>query len=238
MRRMCPDVLVPELPDDVAARPYWLRALPATWPVRLTEEDSRRSDMYLAERRRSAVRERAVSFEDYLRDLDQTLVVARASPATLARVAQMHLRTNQFNLTTQRYDDAAIKAMMEDDRYVVLLGRALDKFGDHGIVICATAQIDGADATIRSFLMSCRVIGREVETTFLGVLLKFLVERGVRHVLGMYVPTKKNDLVRDFYKTAGFSHLRSEGSTQLWGWDLTGSRPLPGSKLIEVQWET
>jgi FkbH-like protein len=237
MRRMCPEVVVPELPDDPAARPQWLRALAATWPVRLTEEDSRRSDMYIAERQRVAVRERAVSFEDYLRDLDQTLVIAKVSPSTLTRAAQMHLRTNQFNLTTERYDDAAIQAMMEDDRCVVLLGRALDKFGDHGIVVCATARIDGGDATIQSFLMSCRVIGREVETTFLGELLKFLGERGAQQVRGAYIPTKKNDLVSDFYKDAGFSHLGSQGQTQHWGWDLAESRQLPGSKLIEVQWE-
>ena len=183
------------------------------------------------------MRERAVSFDDYLRDLDQTLVIARASPATLTRVAQMHLRTNQFNLTTERYDAAAIKAMIEDDRCVVLLGRALDKFGDHGIVICATARVDGGDATIQSFLMSCRVIGREVETTFLGELLKLLGERGAGRVQGAYIPTKKNDLVRDFYEKEGFSRLSSLGKTEVWGWDLSVARPLPGSNLVKVQWE-
>jgi FkbH-like protein len=237
MRRMCPEVIVPEMPDDPAARPQWLRGLAVTWPVRLTEEDLRRSDMYVAERQRNVVRERAVSFEDYLRDLDQTLVIQKVAPASVARAAQMHLRTNQFNLTTERYDDAAITSMMKDGRSMVVLGRALDKFGDHGLVICATARVDGEQAIIQSFLMSCRVIGRMVEQTFLGELLRHLANRGARRVTGAYIPTKKNGLVKDFYRGAGLIHLDSEGPKEIWGWDLTDGRPLPGSNLITVRWE-
>ena len=238
MRRMCPQVIVPEMPDDPAARPLWLRALAVTWPVRLTDEDLRRSDMYAAERHRNVVRERAVSFDDYLSDLEQTLVIQKVGPASVARAAQMHLRTNQFNLTTERYDDAAITGMMKDDRCVVVLGRALDKFGDHGLVICATARVDGEQAVIQSLLMSCRVIGRMVEQTFLGELLRSLAGRGARHVKGAYIPTKKNGLVKDFYQGAGFTHLGSEGQREIWGWDLTDGRPLPGSNLITIRWDT
>jgi FkbH-like protein len=235
MRRMCPEVIVPELPDDVAARPHWLRALAVTWPVRLTAEDARRSDMYIAERQRNVVRERAVSFDDYLRDLDQTLIIQKVGPGSIARAAQMHLRTNQFNLTTERYDDAAITAMMNDERCVVVLGRALDKFGDHGLVICATARVESEQAVIQSFLMSCRVIGRMVEQTFLGELLRSLGELGARRVTGAYIPTKKNALVKDFYRGAGFAHLKTEGQAEIWGWDLTDGKPLPGSNLITVR---
>jgi predicted enzyme involved in methoxymalonyl-ACP biosynthesis len=128
--------------------------------------------------------------------------------------------------------------MLEDpDRYVVLHGQALDKFGDHGIVICATAQIEGDTAQLQSLLMSCRVVGRAIETAFLGVLLKQLVERGVRTVRGAYIPTKKNALVRELYKTAGFSALAPEGETEHWLWEM-GSSELPEADLISVQWET
>src|SRR3990170_390718 len=191
-----------------ASRPLWLRALAVTWPTRLTEEDSRRSDMYLTEKRRASVRETAVSFQAYLRGLDQTLVVRHADSGAIGRVAQMHLRTNQFNLTTERYDEAVIRAMVDDpDRFVVLHGQALDKFGDHGIVICATARIEGEKAELQSFLMSCRVVGRAIETAFLGAFLEELAKRGLRSVRGVYIPTKKNALVKDFYRTAGFAAL-------------------------------
>jgi len=229
---------VPELPTDPASRPLWLRALAVTWPTRLTEEDSRRSDMYLAEKRRAGLRESAVSFQDYLRGLDQTLIVRPANADAIGRVAQMHLRTNQFNLTTERYDEAVVKGMVDDpDGHVVLHGQALDKFGDHGIVICATARIEGDTAQLQSFLMSCRVVGRAIETAFLGALLKELAERGVRTVRAAYIPTKKNALVRDFYKSAGFSALASEGETEHWLWEM-GSAGSLGADLIGVRWET
>ena len=238
MRRMCPELTVPELPADPAMRPLWLRALAVTWPTRLTEEDSRRSDMYLAEKRRAGVRDSAVSFQDYLIGLDQTLIVRPSNADSIGRVAQMHLRTNQFNLTTERYDEAAIKRMVDAaDRHVVLHGQALDKFGDHGIVICATARIEGDTAQLQSFLMSCRVVGRGIETAFLGALLKELAGRGVRTVQAAYIPTKKNALVRDFYKNAGFLSLASDGETERWLWEM-GSAELPGADLISVRWET
>jgi FkbH-like protein len=237
MRRMCPELSVPELPDDPAVRPQWLRALVMTWPTRLTEEDARRSEMYIAEKRRAGLRNSAISFEEYLRGLDQTLIVRRTDANAVGRVAQMHLRTNQFNLTTERHDEAAIKAMVDDPQtYVVLHGQALDKFGDHGIVICATARIEGDTAYLQSFLMSCRVVGRAIETAFLGVLLQHLSERGVRLVRGAYIPTKKNALVRDFYRNAGFSALPSEGESEIWLWDM-GRSGSSRADLIRVRWE-
>ena len=237
MRRMCPELSVPELPDDPAVRPQWLRALVMTWPTRLTEEDARRSEMYISEKRRAGLRDSAISFEEYLRGLDQTLIVRRTDANAVGRVAQMHLRTNQFNLTTERHDEAAIKAMVDDPQtYVVLHGQALDKFGDHGIVICATARIEGDTAYLQSFLMSCRVVGRAIETAFLGVLLEHLSERGVRLVRGAYIPTKKNALVRDFYRNAGFSALPSEGESEIWLWDM-GRSGSSRADLIRVRWE-
>jgi FkbH-like protein len=193
--------------------------------------------MYVAERQRNVVRKRAVSFEDYLRDLDQILVIQNVGPASVARAAQMHLRTNQFNLTTERYDEAAITAMINDENSIVVLGRALDKFGDHGLVICATARLNGKDAVITSFLMSCRVVGRCIEQTFLGELLRTLSERGARMVIGAYVPTRKNGLVKDFYRNAGFVEVAGEGQTEVWSWDLTDGRPVPGSNLIRIRWD-
>jgi len=153
-------------------------------------------------------------------------------------VAQMHLRTNQFNLTTERYDEAAIKGMVDDpDRYIVLHGQATDKFGDHGIVICATARIEGDTAQLQSLLMSCRVVGRAIESAFLATLLGHLNERGVRSVRGAFIPTKKNALVRDFYRNAGFSPLAPDGETEYWLWQM-GSNKMSDANLIQVKWET
>lgn len=232
MRRLCPEVIVPEMPLDVAARPNWLRNLYVTWPIRMTAEDGRRSEMYRAEQRRVLQRSNAASLDDYFRGLEQVLIVGRTNAARLARVAQLHMRTNQFNLTTARFDEPAIKAMLDDLSHLVMDGRASDKFGEHGLVICATVKIEGAVASIASFLMSCRVIGRGIEMAFLGEVLRELGQRSVSQVDAAFIPTKKNGMVREFYRNAGFTHTRTQGDTEHWTWEFAGGNEKPGSAFV------
>ncbi len=237
MREMCPQVRVPELPADPASRPQWLRTLSATWPARLTEEDARRSEMYRHRNRLAALRETSVSLEEFLRNLDQRLIVDEVSERTLGRVAQMHMRTNQFNLTTRRFDESTIKAMMDDkDGHTVICGRAIDKFGDHGIVICAATRRAGEEAQIESFLMSCRVIGRGVEHAFLGALIDRLRERGARRIVGSYIPTDRNGLVRGFYGDAGFTAVAPDGDPERWEWTAACDRSAVSPNSIDVRW--
>jgi FkbH-like protein len=237
MRQLCPEVFTPELPEDPARRPEWLRGLTATWPVRLTAEDARRSDMYAAESKAKVLRQQSSSIEDYLAGLGQRLTVSRVSPKTLARAAQMHARTNQFNLTTLRLSDADLSAMMDDTAgHAVLLGHLADKFGDHGIVIAAVARIEGQSAEILSLLMSCRVVGRQVEGAFLGELIGLLTDRGVTRISGAFIPTAKNAMVRDFYRSQGFSEQKVDGERHLWQW-TAGDMERPRSAFIDVHWE-
>lgn len=234
MRRMCPTVIVPEMPVDPALRPAWFRGLRCTWPLRLTEEDLQRSDMYAAERKARALKDSAATFEDYLAGLEQRLILADVGPSSLARVAQLHQRTNQFNLTTRRFTEAELTALVADrDRAVVLQGRVADKFGDHGITIATVATIAGRSARIESFLMSCRVMGRQIETACLGVLIERLVARGVEEIVGDYRPTAKNAMVRDFFRVHGFveSEVRDEGTTWRWRKDVC---EVPRSAFVAV----
>lgn len=236
MRQMCPAVTVPEMPADPAARPLWLRRQVATWPVRLTDEDGRRSEMYAAERAASALKAQSVSLGDYLRGLEQRLTIEPVRPETIPRVAQMHQRTNQFNLTTVRLTEAELGAMVADTaQHLALLGRVTDRFGDHGIVIAATARIMGEAAEILTLLMSCRVIGREVERAFLGALLMELERRGVQTVTGIYKPTAKNDQVREFYPSSGFEQVFADADQTVWRWTVSDGEP-PRSEFVTVQW--
>lgn len=237
MRRLCPSVMVPEMPADPALRPGWLRRLSATWPLRMTQEDQRRSEMYAAEIKGRRLREAAGSYDDYLRELEQRLVVAPVGPATLARVAQLHQRTNQFNLTTRRLGEAEISAMMADgSRAVVVAGSVSDRFGDHGLTLAAVATLDGPSARIESFLMSCRVIGRQIETAFLGALIERLRALGVALVEGEYRPTAKNGLVENFYATHGFVAGEARDGNLQWTWQ-EGRQSVPGSQFVAVTWE-
>ena len=236
MRQQCPAVHVPEMPEDVAQRPCWLRGLTETWPVRLTEVDLRRSDIYHAKRRSQDLKRQATSIEDYLAGLQQRLVILPVGPATLARAAQLHLRTNQFNLSMERFDEARLQAMLDDPaHHLVLAGRAIDKFGDHGIVIAATVAIDDDAATILSFLMSCRVIGRQVEDAFLGAILDQLHQCGVRTVDVSYKATPKNGIARDFLERAHFDEVEMSGGMTRWRQRDPDARRA-ASHFIAVQW--
>jgi FkbH-like protein len=139
MRKMRPEVLVPELPADPSLRPQFLRGLTGMWVARLTDEDRRRTEMYKSQGLRSSLKKSSGTLEDYYRELKQSLFISHLNDSNIVRIAQLHMRTNQFNLTTARIDEPQLKGMMgEPGRHVALCGRAADRFGDHGIVITAT----------------------------------------------------------------------------------------------------
>lgn len=232
MRRMCPEVVVPELPADPAERPGWLRSLASTWPVRLTHEDTQRSAMYLAERKARELRQSCASYDDYLAGLDQRLTVARTGPEAVARVAQLHERTNQFNLTTRRFSEPELTERIDDARHwLVLHGGVEDRFGAHGIVIAAVVRIEGEEANIESLLMSCRVMARRIESAFLAALLGALQAHGVTTVVGHYAPTAKNAMVREFYAANGFEPGDGEGRTWYW---RRGASAVPQTPAVTV----
>lgn len=239
MRRLCPEVRVPEMPNDPAERPMWLRRQVSTWPARLTAEDERRGAFYSAGQEAERWRTSATSHEDFLQGLRQRLGVGRVNRATVARIAQMHQRTNQFNLTTVRSTEADIASLAGDgSRGLALYGRASDRFGDHGIVIAAVAEINDTEAVLQSFVMSCRVIGREIERAFLGEALRELGRLGVDRVYGKYMPTPKNAMVRDFYPSCGFAQAGGEEEAwTTWVLDLS-NRELPASQFVTVSWES
>ena len=238
MRRLAPEVHVPELPGDPALRPQFLRTLSSLWPAQVTAEDRERTELYAVQLKGRALQSQAASLEDYLAGLEQRLMVAPVTAAGVSRIAQMHARTNQFNLTTLRLSEAEIAAMIANETgYCVLQGRLADRFGEHGVVICAIAKLDGHRASLVSLLMSCRVIGREVETAFLGALLRDLGARGIDEIEGRFVPTDRNGPARDFYPKAGFAEGASAGEAgQIWLWHKD-SGAMPGSEFVAVATE-
>ncbi len=237
MRRLCPEVRVPEMPADPALRISWLRGLVDTWPARLTAEDVERPAMYLAERKAREFKETAASYDDYLHGLEQRLVIEPLTMRTLPRVAQLHERTNQFNPTTQRYTEAELSTFMSRPvNSLVLLGSAEDRFGAHGIVVAAVARIEGTTAYLDSLVMSCRVIARQIETAFIGAVLNELCKKGVSEVIASYRATAKNGLVRELYPSHGFHPVDTTADeAQQWSWKVS-DQALPESPHVAVEW--
>lgn len=204
VRLELPEVTVVELPADPMAFAAALRQHPALERLAVSAEDRERSRYYGEQRERTALQQSAGSVQEFLRSLDQRMVIAAVNPSTRARVAQLTQKTNQFNLTTRRYSEQEIADMAARSGYEVFSVQVADRFGDNGIVgVMITRREDGV-GVIDTFLLSCRVIGRTVETAMLAFLLERARARGDHRLEGWFYPTKKNAPASEFYATHGF----------------------------------
>jgi FkbH-like protein len=221
VRAALPEVTVIDLPDSPFEYANALRESPVFERLSLSSEDRERNAMYAVQRDRAKDEQEFHSKEDFYRFLEQKLEIAPLSSQTLGRIAQLTQKTNQFNLTTRRYTEQQISALCEQDGWRVVGIRVRDRFGDQGLVGVAITQDEGKTCEIDTLVMSCRVIGRTVETAFLSALAKFAIQRGCEKLTGHFLPTKKNAPAKDFYSQHGFQLHSEDGSGSRWVADLT-----------------
>ncbi len=209
VRRELPMVAVPELGDDPALYVTIIAEAGYFDTVAVTAEDRERTGLYRANQAREASREATTDLDAYLRDLEMRLVWRRFDAIGVPRIAQLINKSNQFNLTTRRYAEQDVRAVMADERAFGLQLRLLDRFGDNGVIAIVIGRLagpgDGAgDLEIDTWLMSCRVLGRRVEAATLAVIAEQARALGARRLVGVYVPSAKNGMVRDHYGRLGF----------------------------------
>lgn len=221
LRKILPEVTIIDLPQDPLGYAAAVRDCPAFERLALSSEDQQRTTMYAQQRERAQAGENFQSKEDFLRYLEQQAEIAAVSPATLARIAQLTQKTNQFNLTTRRYTEQQITEMAARPECQVLSIKVLDRFGDHGLVGIAITMDEGQSCNIDTFLLSCRVIGRTVETALLSQLADKASSRGCKRLTGWFLPTRKNAPAREFYRQHGFEVVQDSGEGTLWSLDLT-----------------
>jgi FkbH-like protein len=200
-----------------------LRNCPWFERLTLSEEDRQRGEYYAAQRERAELESSVTSKEDFYRSLDQVAEIALVTPATLARVAQLTQKTNQFNLTTRRYTEQQIQEMAACPNWRVWSLRVTDRYADNGLVGVAISDLADSVCRIDTFLMSCRVIGRTVETALLAKLAEDARARGAKHLQGWFLPTKKNAPAQDFYRDHGFTESTRTPEGTLFTLDLTQS---------------
>ena len=205
VRLRAPEVAVIEVPTDPLAYESALAACALFDQTGLSAEDRARAESYRQDRERRDLSRRFESVDDFLRDLQMVAEVGRVSPATLGRVAQLVGKTNQFNLTTRRHGQAEIAAMCESASHAVGWLRVTDRFGDQGLVCVGIVRAEGEDAVVDSFLMSCRVMNRRVEHAMMSFLADAARSLGCTRLVGDYLPTRKNAMVREFYPGLGFA---------------------------------
>ncbi|MFD6167380.1 HAD-IIIC family phosphatase [Streptomyces coeruleorubidus] len=230
-----PEVAVVRLDEEPAL--HVDRLLADGWfDVRaLTAEDRLRAGQYRSEAARQDLQDSAGSMEDYLRALDIRLEVSPVRDHEVARIAQITLRTNQFNLTTRRLQEADVRRLRAEPGQLVLAMRARDRFGDNGVIGAVFAHGDGDTWTIDNMLLSCRVFARGIEQATVSSLLAHARDSGAAAVHAGYRPTAKNHRVRDFWPSLGFATTaESEDGALEFRHDLTDVPPVPGHLSLTV----
>jgi FkbH-like protein len=205
VRQMIPEVVVPDFPSSPIYLLQFFREVYENnfQAYKLTEEDVNKTKQYLSNAERSQFKRSFNSVHDYLESLEMQLDIYEASNFTIPRIAQMTQKTNQFNLTTRRYTEEDIRAMIQSGSLVHCVS-VKDKFGDNGISLMSIINIENDIAYFDSFLLSCRILGRNIEIGYINYILNYLLRNGIKLIKAIYLPSKKNIQTIDFYESIGF----------------------------------
>jgi FkbH-like protein len=229
IQQQLPEVTLVQAPREAADLPGLLSRRGYFDHVIFSEEDRRRGEWYQAQAQRAQFARSSGDIESFYRSLAMRLTVLEVGDAELARVAQLTQRTNQFNMTTRRYSEADIRRFLGSSDHVVRAYRLEDRFGDNGVIGVVIMERAGDVCRLDTFLMSCRVIGRTVETAIVALIAEEARARQAVAVIGEFLPTKKNAPAREVYPKLGFGKVAESETCITWRLDLAGPRlDVPG----------
>ncbi len=212
VKAVLPQVMVPDFPEKPEELAKAMAGVYRRYFEKetVTAEDLEKTKQYAQNAMRKDLEARAVDFESYLKQLDMELI-CEDPLKNLERLVQLINKTNQFNLTTRRYDRQTLQGFLEDGRHRVFLYRVKDCFGDNGIVSAVIIRLpENFAPIIDTFVMSCRVMGRNLEYDILADVEEQLYKEGYKSLIGEYLPTKKNKPVENLYETLGYEKLPEE----------------------------
>lgn len=214
VREHLPAVTVPELPEDPALYVPHLRELNLFETASFSDEDLQRTRQYQEEANRNHFQKSFTSIDDYLKNLEMVADVKAFDDFSIPRLAQLTQRSNQFNLRTVRYTEADIDRLRKSDQYVTISFNLRDRFGDHGLVgLIILKKLEESKAFIDTWIMSCRVLKRGMEEFIVNQMASHARRHGMRALVGEYLPTPKNNMVKDLYSQMGFT--KSNGTWEL-----------------------
>ena len=201
------EVFVEQVPRDLHLFPNLVRNLSSHFfSLSQTDEDKTRLRMYRETAERNLDRENYVSLDSYLRSLSLKIKINVNDQSSVPRISQLTQKTNQFNLTTQRYSESDIHRFISDVNYDVYSCSLSDRFGDYGLIgVCIVKKMSTQIGQIDTLLLSCRALGRNVEIAFVANVVENCFKNyGLKVINSHYIPTKKNKQVLDFYLKIGF----------------------------------
>ncbi len=201
----------------------------------LSEDDIKRNEMYRANNARKQEENLYTDYDEYLRSLNMKGTIKAFEPVYMSRIAQLTNKSNQFNLTTRRYSQTEIESVAADKERITLYGKLEDKFGDNGVVSLVIGRKDGDRLHIELWLMSCRVLKRNMEFAMMDELVRKCREERISRIIGYYYPTAKNAMVKEFYALQGFTRVSedNDGST-VWEYVIDDSYQNKNN-VIEVE---
>jgi len=196
-------------------------------PRSITSEDAGRTSQYRSDAQRKALEATVTDMASYLESLQMESEISEFTPVDVPRLSQLINKSNQFNLTTRRRSEAEVSAVMNDPNFTGFSVRLKDRFGDHGLICIVIGEQAGDSMNIDTWLMSCRVLKRQVEETVLNELVGLAKSRNCARLQGVYLATAKNEMVRDFYLRMGFTRTAGSETNGEFELQLEEYQPVP-----------
>ena len=205
VRENIPQICVPELPEDPAEYLEYLYTLNLFETNSLSKEDTERTKLYQIEAQRATIQKKFTNEEDFLKSLNMLSLVEQFTKVNTPRVAQLSQRSNQFNLRTVRYNEADISTLGLSENHFTFAFTLEDKFGDNGLIcVVILEKKTSQELFIDTWFMSCRVLKRGMENFVLNTIVNFAKENNFNTLVGEYIPTSKNEMVKNHYLDLGF----------------------------------
>ena len=198
------EVLVVDLPTDSSEYPQILTEMNVFESGKITEEDVKRREIYSEQQKRIKFESDIGNFDEFLKQMNIQVEIKKADSFSIPRISQLTLKTNQFNLTTKRYQENEISSLANNKDRIVECAKVSDKFGDNGITGVYIIEKNDNEWIIDSFLLSCRIIGRGVENVMINQLIERAKKEDVKRIKGKFISTHKNKPAENFYKEFGF----------------------------------
>jgi len=221
-----PGIAVPDVGNEVAKYPSILDAARHFEPVSFGQEDMVRAQFYEENSQRAKLEQKFANYGEYLDSLEMTAEIDVFNATYMERIAQLTNKTNQFNLTTRRYTLAEIQAAAADSKQVGIYGKLTDRFGENGLISIVLGRLEDTDLHLDLWLMSCRVLKRDMEIAMLDGLVERAQQKGAKRLIGYYFPTAKNGMVADHYEKLGFSPVQLDTAiATTWSLDVTNYEP-------------
>ncbi len=230
IRMSMPEINTVELPEDPSTYAEILRNLNDFNTLKITKDDTERKKMYNQEQNRQKLESNTENLNEYLKKLDIKIKIKLDNKIAISRISQLILKTNQFNLTTKRYQEEQIKEFVEDETMIVGCSEVEDKFGENGITNVFIIKTKSNEWIIDTFLLSCRIMGRGIEEGIIGKILEIAKQKGIEKITATFIPTEKNKPAENFLKNYGFKK-----ENENWVFLLKNKIKIPDHLQVELK---